>query len=103
MSKTEEKKTDEQFYARVDTHIAIANGYVKSKVEPTFESNSFMFAASRFNTWLAASGYANVEDFANEKEKILDFFLNQYKLMLDENLDDYIKNFDKYMNPPKES
>ena len=98
-----ENQTDEKFFERVDTHIAIANGYVQKKVHPTFASNSFMFAAARFNTWMAAAGYENVESFANDKEKILAFFTNEYKMMLDENLDDYIKNYDAYMTAPKGS
>lgn len=105
MSQTEQNtqpQNDEKFYERVDTHIAIANGYVKSKVNPTFVSNSFMFAAARFNTWMLAAGYPDVKHFANDKEKLLAFFTNEYKIMLNENLDDYIKNYDSYMNPPKD-
>jgi len=104
MSKTDNKApenqaVDEKFFERVDTLIAITNGYIKANVHPEFASNSFMFAASRFNAWMAAAGHKNVEDFANEKEKILAYYSDQYKLMLNENLDDYIKNFDKYMSP----
>ncbi|NOR55985.1 MAG: DUF3144 domain-containing protein [Sulfurovum sp.] len=115
MSKTDETipekqaetvQTDEKFFERVDTLIAITNGYIKKEVHPTFASNSFMFAASRFNAWMVAAGSKDAEEFANEKEKILEYFTDQYKLMLNDNLDDYIRNFDKYMNPenktPKE-
>ena len=100
---SKENQTDEKFYERVDTLIALANGYVKAEVHPAFTNNSFMFAASRFNAWVSAAGYENVKDFANEKEKILDFFTEQYKLMLNENLDDYIKNFDSYMGKNNDS
>ena len=98
-----ENQTDEQFFQRVDTLIAITNGYIKSEVHPTRVSNSFMFAAARFNAWMVAAGYKNVEEFASEKEKVLTHFTEQYKMMLNENLDDYIKNFDKYMKPASET
>ncbi len=100
---TQENQTDEKFFQRVDTLIAIANGYVKAEVHPTRATNSFMFAAARFNAWMVAAGYKDVEEFANEKEKVIAHFTEQYKLMLNENLDDYIKNFDKYMSPAKKS
>lgn len=96
-------KTDEKFFERVDTIIAINNGYIKNQVHPELVSNSFMFAASRFNAWMVAAGSKDVEAFANDKEKILEYFTDQYKLMLNDNLDDYIRNFDKYMNPSNET
>ena len=101
MSQTEktskETQTDEQFYKRVDTLIGLANGYVKANVHPAFVNNSFMFAAARFNAWVAAAGYQNSEEMAKEKEEILNFFVNQYRLMLNENLDNYIENYDAFM------
>lgn len=94
---SKENQADEKFYERVDTLIALANGYVKANVHPAFTNNSFMFAASRFNAWVAAAGYENGEEMAREKEEILNFFVNQYKLMLNENLDNYIENYESFM------
>ncbi|HEY9189686.1 MAG TPA: DUF3144 domain-containing protein, partial [Sulfurovum sp.] len=94
---SKENKTDEQFYKRVDTLIGLANGYVKANVHPAFVNNSFMFAAARFNAWVAAAGYQNGEEMAKEKDEILNFFVNQYKLMLNENLDNYIENYGSFM------
>lgn len=94
---SKENQTDEKFYERVDTLIALANGYVKAEVHPAFTNNSFMFAASRFNAWVAAAGYENGEEMAKEKDDILNFFVNQYKLMLQENLENYIENYDSFM------
>jgi hypothetical protein len=38
----------------------------------------------------------------DNKQKALEYFTGQYKKMLEENLDDYIENFDKYMGVDKE-
>ena len=102
MSNTEEHTTEEhtldaKFYERADAHIALANGHINAQVHPGIASNSLMFAASRFNAWVAAAGFANGEDLKKEEKEILDFFVNQYKLMLEENLDNYAENYDLYM------
>jgi len=94
---SKENQADEQFFKRVDTLIGLANGYVKAQAHPAFVNNSFMFASARFNAWVAAAGYQNSEEMAKEKEEMLNFFVNQYKLMLEENLNDYIKNYDAFM------
>lgn len=94
---SQENEPNEQFYKRVDTLIGLANGYVKANVHPAFVNNSFMFAAARFNAWIAAAGYENSEEMTKEKDEILNFFVNQYKLMLNENLDNYIENYESFM------
>lgn len=87
---------DDKFYDRADEHIHLANKQCadigRGKV-----SASFLYAVARFNAWVSACGFTNVEDMKNEKEKTIEYFVTQYRAMLDENLDDYIKNFKKYM------
>ena len=102
MAETEENQLDDKFYERADAHIALANGHVNQNIHPSIASNSLMFAASRFNSWVAAAGFKNGEDLAKEKEEILKFFTEQYRLMLSENLDTYIENYDQYMGISKE-
>jgi hypothetical protein len=34
-----------------------------------------------------------------EKERALDYFTEQFRQMMAENLDDFIANFDKYLEP----
>jgi len=98
----QENQVDEKFYERADAHIALANGHINAKIHPGWASNSLMFAASRFNAWVAAAGFANGEDLGKEREEILKFFTDQYKLMLEENLDNYIQNYDMFMGVSKE-
>jgi len=102
MSDTQENQLDDKFYERADAHIALANGHINAQIHPGVASNSLMFAASRFNAWVAAAGFTNGEDMKKEKAEILEFFSTQYKLMLEENLDNYADNFDHYMGVSKE-
>ncbi len=106
MSQTQEtpkeNQLDEKFFERADAHIALANGHINAQVHPGWASNSLMYAASRFNAWVAAAGFSNGEDLAKEKQEIIDYFTNQYKLMLEENLDNYIENYDMFMGVSKE-
>ncbi|MDQ7084962.1 MAG: DUF3144 domain-containing protein [Sulfurovum sp.] len=92
---------DEKFYERADAHIALANGSMNEKLHPGLVANSLMFGASRFNAWVTASGYQKSEDLANEKDDIVEFFAKQYKLMLAENIDSYVENFDEYIGMHK--
>ena len=58
-----------------------------------------MYSAARFNAWVSACGFDSANQMAEAKEETLAYFCEQFKLMLAENLDDYIRNFDRYMKP----
>lgn len=94
------KSVDDQFFDRADSLINLANEQCadigRGKV-----SASFMFAASRFNAWVSACGLESADDMRAKKDETLEYFLAQYKAMLEENLDDYIANFESYMRPPE--
>ena len=92
-----ENRLDEKFFERADAHIALANGHVNQQTHPDHVSNSFMYAASRFNAWLSALGFEDGETMRQKKQELLDYFVGQYKTMLEEHLDDYADNFDRYM------
>jgi len=102
MAETQENQLDEKFYERADAHIALANGHINANIHPGMVSNSLMFGAARFNAWVAAAGFSNGEDMKKEKEDILKYFTEQYRLMLAENLENYAENYDHYMGVSKE-
>jgi hypothetical protein len=88
--------TDEKFYKRADALINLANSQLP-EIARGRVSASFLYGASRFNAWVSASSYPSAEDMANMKSRIIEYFVNEYRGMLEENLTDYINNFDKYM------
>jgi hypothetical protein len=91
-------ETDKTFFERADAYINVANEQAqidnRGKV-----SASMMFATARFNAWVSASGTDSAEELASVKDEALQYFLSEYRKMLEENLDEYIEHFDKYMNP----
>lgn len=90
--------TDEEFFKRADAIIDVANeqlsGATRGKV-----SASCMYATARFNAWVSACGVDSGEELQAARQEAIDYFTGQYRTMLEENLDEYIRNFVKYMRP----
>lgn len=87
---------DPNFYARADAHIGLANEHLESTPRGKV-SASFLYGASRFNAWVSACKCDSADELREAKNEIVEYFLQQYRGKLVENLDDYIDNFDKYM------
>jgi hypothetical protein len=88
--------TDPDFYNRADTLIHLANDQLK-KIGRGKVSASFLYGASRFNAWVSACGFDSAEQMQNAKQQTVEYFVEQYQKMLEENIDDYIANFSGYM------
>jgi len=95
---TEENEVDDHFFDRADAIINQANEQLET-VTPGKVSASTLYAAARFNAWVSAIGAASGEDMRTAKDETIEFFVEQYRAMLSENLDDYIDKFDAYMRP----
>ena len=89
------KNVDKQFYDRADAVISIANEQAAS-ADQGHVSASLMYATARYNSYVSACKAASSGDLASGKEEILEYFVEQYPMMLAENLDDQIANYDKY-------
>ena len=89
-------EVDKEFFKRADEHISVSNEQTKSETRGKV-SASMMFATARFNAWVSASGSESGEELAAGKDEILEYFVNEYRQMLDENLNEYIEHFDDYM------
>jgi hypothetical protein len=94
--------TDPKFFERADAHINLSNEQL-SDISRGKVSASMMYATARFNAWVSACGFDTVGDMAKAKGETLEYFVTEYRKMLEENLDDYIKNFDEYMKTKKAS
>jgi hypothetical protein len=90
------EEVDEKFYERADAHIHLSNEQLvdisRGKV-----SASMMYSVARFNAWVSATGFTKSEEMAAAKDETIEYFVNEYRKMLDENLSDYITNFENYM------
>ena len=85
-----------KFFDRVDEFIQVANQQLASNSKGEV-SASLVFAASRFNAWLSATGFNNAKEMEDARAETIEYFTTEFKKKLIENLDDHIKNFDDYM------
>lgn len=88
---------DDRFYDRADAHINLSNQQISEDIGPGKVSASMMYSTARFNAWLSACGWQSGAELQAAKEDTIKYFADEYKKMLEENLEDYIKNFDTYM------
>lgn len=88
---------DDGFFKRADEHINLSNQHL-ADVSPGKVSASMMYSVARFNAWRSAIDYSSGEDLMKNKEEIIKYYMEQYRVMLEENMEDYIKNFNQYMN-----
>ncbi len=84
------------FFNRADEHINLSNQQLIHTTKGK-TSASMMYSIARFNSWVSACGFENSNEMKKSKQKTIDYFVTEYRKMLEENLNDYIENFDKYM------
>lgn len=88
--------TDQAFYDRADAHIDLANQQIEKREDLGRVSASMTFATTRFNAWMSARSFKSGEEMAAAREELLKYFCEQYRMMLEDNLDDHIQNFEGY-------
>lgn len=100
MSKTEK---DPAFYQMADEFIGVANQLANKDTEAGKVSAAFLYAAARYNTFIVASSADSALAFQNYQETAKEYFLAEYKKMLDEHMADYAAHFDHYLKNPDSS
>jgi len=88
---------DKAFFKRADEHIDVANKQMTPEANPGKVSASMMFATARFNSWITAANSGNVITMLDNKDDAIEYFVKEYRAMLEQNMDEYCENFDKYM------
>lgn len=87
---------DDRFFDRADAHIRLSNEQLQETGSGKV-SASMMYATARFNAWLTACGFEDAESMRALRAENIDYFVAEYRKMLEENFDDYINNLDRYM------
>jgi len=87
---------DKGFYDRANAHINLSNEQLQQEIHGKV-SASMMYATARFNTSLTAAGYPTGAELKAHRNENIDYFVREYRLALEEHMDDYIKNFESYM------
>ena len=91
------------FYQRADAIIGVANSQLGEEAHSGQVGASLLYAAARYSASVASIGFVKGDDFAKEKDDIVEFYVKQYRQMLSDNLTDYAQNFEKYINIEKQS
>ena len=87
---------DDKFFHRADAHIHLSNEQLEEASRGQ-ASASMMYATARFNAWVGACGFDDGEEMSATRDEMIQYFVAEYRMMLEENLDDYISNFENYM------
>ncbi len=75
-----------------DEFINIANEQSELQ-DKNLVNTSFMYAASRFCAYVAASSARNLDDFKGKQKQGIDFFSGEFQRMLETNMHNYEKVF----------
>jgi hypothetical protein len=86
---------DVAYRRMVDLFIDRANELAEDD-SPENVGMALLFAASRFNAYVISQHAQTLEDYERDLPRAREFFLAQYKQMLDENLEDYKQVYSKY-------
>jgi len=89
---------DPGFGERLDAVINLVNDQCGA-ASPNDVGASTLYAAARFNAFILAKTTGSAENMKIERERALDYFTGQFRLMLESNLDDFTENFVDYMKP----
>lgn len=92
----------QSFYQRADAIIGVANSQLGPDAHSGQVGASLLYAAARYSASVASIGFVKGNDFAKEKDDIVEFYTKQYRQMLSDNLTDYAQNFDKYIQLNKD-
>lgn len=92
----EQEKVNQQFREIADQFIDLAN----QKCEDALTENvnaSLMYSSARFCAFVVASHAETLNKYESDRETAIEFFMGEFKRMLEENLNDYKRVYtDKY-------
>lgn len=94
------EKTNE-FLKRADAQIALANEQITKDLTLGEVSASFMYGSARFSTWMAAASFETAEDMSTAKADVIEYFVKEYKLSLEEHINNHIAVYDFTKNESK--
>jgi hypothetical protein len=95
--------TNKLFKEIADAYIDVGNQYM-DKHDADLIGSSFIYGATRFSSFIVASGSGDLEQYKANRENAIEHFTSQFKQMLEENLTSYEsafneeeKKYEKYM------
>ncbi|ARD24123.1 MULTISPECIES: DUF3144 domain-containing protein [Shewanella] len=97
-----ETNPDKAFFERANQFINVANENNQDPQVKTGEiSASFMYSLARYNAWFASTSFDNAEQMKQKKAEMVAYYVEEYRKLLEGNMEDYITNFDEYRKTQK--
>ena len=91
-----DKEFEKHFWQRADQFINLANE--QSQEASSGEvSSSFLYAAARYNAFIAAATARNIDELKKNKDEAVRYFSNQYQEAFIENIEIWIENYEKHI------
>ncbi len=87
---------DDEFWDLADRFIENANSLCELSDDAGKVSAALLYAASRFSAFVVASSAEDSADLETKQKEATDYFVDQFRLMMLENLKDYSENFEDY-------
>jgi len=88
-----DEERDTHFRKLADRFIDTANRQTED-TEPSVINSSFLFAASRFCSFVVASKAGSKERYEKLKPEAIDYYTDEFKKMLEQNLESYAAVFE---------
>jgi len=76
----------EFLYQRADQHIKLSNNQITKDMPVGNISASMMYSTARFNAWMQAYTCDSSVQMSVKKNEAIDYFVDEYRKMLNENL-----------------
>ncbi len=92
---------NEDFLKRVQDHIKLSNSQLSADVKSGEVTASMMYSSARFSAWLSATGFNSGETMAESKQETIEYFMGEYRKMLEANFEEFVQNFDSHMSVEK--
>jgi len=93
---------DQQFWDLADSFIHVANEH-SDTVAHAKVSAAMLYAAARFNAFIAAANADDEVAFREDRERALEYFTGEFRKMLAENLDDWADHYTEYIRTKRGS
>ena len=88
---------DNEFYERADQHIKLSNNQIRKDIPLGDIGASMLYSTARFNAWMNAHSVNNSVEMQVQKTETINYFVEEYRKMLIEDLDEYIEHHHEYM------
>lgn len=87
----------EAIYDLADSLLERVNQATDDQLDPGDAHQALMFAAARYGAFIVAASSESKEDFQQDKLDARNFYMDQFRQMLNQNMDDYLDNYSDYL------